>query len=120
MPASRAAVRSAWGQPQFNPASRFLDEIPDELLDWQRTESALMGRSSAPTVARLGGMRQARGPARPVPSLSAGDRVNHDKYGLGTVIASDGSGARATVTIDFGSSGKVRLMLIGGVPMEKL
>lgn len=49
-----------------------------------------------------------------------GDRVNHDKYGLGTVIASDGSGARATVTIDFGSSGKVRLMLIGGVPMEKL
>ena len=59
--------------------------------------------------------------ARPKNNLQlvVGDRVSHDKYGLGTVIASDGSGARATA-IDFGSSGKVRLMLIGGVPMEKL
>ena len=53
-------------------------------------------------------------------SLDVGDRVNHDKYGLGTVIASDGVGPRATVTIDFGSAGTVRLMLIGGVPLTKL
>ena len=38
----------------------------------------------------------------------------------GTVIASDGAGVRATVTIDFGSAGTVRLMLIGGVPLQKL
>jgi DNA helicase-2/ATP-dependent DNA helicase PcrA len=56
----------------------------------------------------------------PTLSLDVGDRVNHDKYGLGTVVASDGAGVRATVTIDFGSSGTVRLMLIGGVPMQKL
>ncbi len=63
------------------------------------------------------------GKARPRNSelvLAVGDRVNHDKYGLGSVIASDGVGNRATVTIDFGSAGKVRLMLIGGVPMTKL
>jgi DNA helicase-2/ATP-dependent DNA helicase PcrA len=36
------------------------------------------------------------------------------------VVASDGSGPRATATIDFGSAGKVRLMLIGGVPLTKL
>ena len=53
-------------------------------------------------------------------TLAVGDRVNHAKYGLGTVTAADGSGPRATVTIDFGSAGTVRLMLIGGVPMEKL
>ena len=52
--------------------------------------------------------------------LEVGDRVNHDKYGLGTVVASDRAGVRATVTIDFGSAGTVRLMLIGGVPMQKL
>ena len=52
--------------------------------------------------------------------LVVGDRVNHAKYGLGTVIAADGSGPRSTVTIDFGSAGKVRLMLVGGLPMEKL
>jgi hypothetical protein len=56
----------------------------------------------------------------PSPHLEVGDRVNHDKYGLGTVTASDGAGVRATVTIDFGSAGTVRLMLIGGVPMQKI
>ncbi len=36
---SRATVRSAWGAPQHNPASRFLDELPAELVDWRRTEA---------------------------------------------------------------------------------
>ena len=53
-------------------------------------------------------------------SLEVGDRVSHDKYGLGTVVACEGAGARANATIDFGSSGTVRLMLIGGVPLTKL
>jgi DNA helicase-2/ATP-dependent DNA helicase PcrA len=56
----------------------------------------------------------------PTISLDVGDRVSHDKYGLGTVTTVDGVGSRATATIDFGSSGTVRLMLIGGVPLTKL
>ena len=52
--------------------------------------------------------------------LDVGDRVSHDKYGLGTVLETRGSGPTATVVIDFGSAGKVRLMLVGGVPMVKL
>ncbi len=35
---SRARVRSSWGQPMLNPESRFLKEIPQELIDWRRTE----------------------------------------------------------------------------------
>ena len=57
---------------------------------------------------------------RPALTLNVGDRVNHDKYGLGTVVATDGAGPRATATIDFGSAGTVRLMLIGSVPLQKL
>ena len=52
--------------------------------------------------------------------LEVGDKVNHDKYGLGTVQSVDGSGPHTSVTIDFGSAGTVKLMLIGGVPLEKL
>ena len=37
---SRARVRSSWGQPMLNPESRFLREIPQELIDWRRTEPA--------------------------------------------------------------------------------
>jgi DNA helicase-2/ATP-dependent DNA helicase PcrA len=37
---SRAAVRTAWGVPNEFPPSRFLDDLPDELLDWRRRESS--------------------------------------------------------------------------------
>jgi DNA helicase-2/ATP-dependent DNA helicase PcrA len=123
---SRAIVRSAWGQPMTNPASRFFDEIPTDLIDWRRTGP----ERSSPTRATTWGSRSTGGTARPAPargwqdtpalSLNVGDRVNHDKYGLGTVVATDGVGPRATATIDFGSSGTIRLMLIGSVPMVKL
>ena len=38
---SRAVTRSAWGQPQYNPASRFTDELPDELIRWERTAGSV-------------------------------------------------------------------------------
>ncbi|MFC4853347.1 DNA helicase PcrA [Actinophytocola glycyrrhizae] len=131
---SRALVRSAWGQPMTNPPSRFLDEIPAELVDWRR----LQPERSAPSAPTTGWGRRSFGgggsggpaapsfgPARgwkdtPALSLDIGDRVTHDKYGLGTVVATDGVGPRATATIDFGTAGTVRLMLIGSVPLHKL
>jgi DNA helicase-2/ATP-dependent DNA helicase PcrA len=123
---SRGLMRSSFGQPNANPASRFLDEVPATLVDWRRAEP-----DRAAPVGRFGFGRRSVGPDRgswkvpersltPTLSLDVGDRVNHDKYGLGTVVASDGVGPRATVTIDFGSAGTVRLMLIGGVPLQKL
>lgn len=84
------------------------------------------GDDSAQARIAAGGMRTTSftgwkaASAKPALQLEVGDRVNHDKYGLGTVIAAEGSGPRATATIDFGSAGTVRLMLIGSVPMVKL
>ena len=138
---SRAVVRSAWGQPMNNPASRFLDEIPGELIDWRREERSAFGSGSggSPRAATTWGRRSGSGGDSAWPGtggvrtppgkgwkdtvalkLDVGDRVSHDKYGLGTVVSCDGSGPRATATIDFGAAGTVRLMLIGSVPMVKL
>ena len=117
---SRALIRSSWGNPITNPASRFLGEIPEDLVDWRREEPL---QRFSPTAVRT--RVPQRAPKKTFTKnsdlhLEVGDRVNHAKYGLGTVQSVDGSGVRATVTIDFGRSGTVRLMLIGGVPMEKL
>ncbi len=123
---SRAMIRSTFGQPNANPESRFLAEVPAELIDWRRSapeRSAPVGRfgfGKRPGATDRGNWNVPKASMAPSLNLDVGDRVNHDKYGLGTVIASDGSGVRATVTIDFGSAGTVRLMLIGGVPMQKL
>jgi DNA helicase-2/ATP-dependent DNA helicase PcrA len=123
---SRAMMRSSFGQPSANPASRFLAEVPDELVEWRRSapeRSAPVGRfgfGRRPGATDRGDWNVPKANLAPSIHLEVGDRVNHDKYGLGTVVESDGAGVRATVTIDFGSNGRVRLMLIGGVPLQKL
>ncbi|WP_169275209.1 UvrD-helicase domain-containing protein [Bifidobacterium moraviense] len=38
---TRAAVRAQWGQAAEMPPSQFLDEIPDELIDWKRREASV-------------------------------------------------------------------------------
>ncbi|WP_405423396.1 DNA helicase PcrA [Streptomyces erythrochromogenes] len=37
---TRSSMRSAWGTPSYNPPSRFLEEIPDQYLQWKRTGAA--------------------------------------------------------------------------------
>ncbi|MEV6430940.1 DNA helicase PcrA [Nocardia sp. NPDC051463] len=135
---SRAVVRSGWGQPVSNPESRFLQEIPSHLIDWKRLEPS--GSPLTRSIRRRGdddsverdwtrgdgwneqrpGVRGDRGPRRPAPGgatrnntnlvLAVGDRVTDDKYGLGRVVAAEGFGPLATVTIDFGTAGKIRLI----------
>ena len=112
---SRAKVRSSWGQPMLNPESRFLREIPQELIDWRRTEQAGPSlRAPAGGAGRFGGQQRpapaARPRNKPLLVLEPGDRVTHDKYGLGRVEEVSGVGESAMSLIDFGSSGRVKLM----------
>ncbi|GAA4528109.1 MULTISPECIES: DNA helicase PcrA [Nonomuraea] len=115
---TRAAVRSSWGAPSFNPASRFVNEVPAKLVEW-RTDpdksawSAATRREPAPAAApkKTGG--------RAVPSLTPGDRVTHDAFGLGTVVSVDGVAEKTKVKIDFGSGGE-KTLLLAYAPLEKL
>ncbi len=135
---SRALVRSAWGAPAHNPASRFLGEVPDELVDWRRTEAdqvhwqrpdlsrttglgapTAAGRRNFTAAAARADAAAKSKPAREVPSLSPGDRVVHDSFGMGTVVALDGVGDKSVASIDFGSEG-VKRLLLRYAPVEKL
>src|SRR3954454_23003687 len=114
---SRARVRSSWGQPMLNPESRFLKEIPQRLIDWRRTDPTPgfstpvsgAGRFGSSEMRRPSPTRSAAG-KRPLLVLEPGDRVTHDKYGLGRVEEVSGVGESAMSLIDFGSAGRVKLM----------
>ena len=54
-----------------------------------------------------------------IPSLEPGDRVTHDSFGLGTVVALEGIGDSAVASVDFGSAG-VKRLLLRYAPVEKL
>jgi DNA helicase-2/ATP-dependent DNA helicase PcrA len=116
---SRAAVRTSWGAPSFNPASRFLSEVPGDLIDWRGDPgksawSAAVSRGparTAPAAKKAGG--------KEIPNLSPGDRVTHDSFGLGTVMAVEGSAEKTRVKIDFGASGE-KTLLLAYANVEKL
>ncbi len=111
---SRAVVRSSWGQPMLNPESRFLREIPQDLIEWRRTAPVPSFSAPVSGAGRFGAPRPspARSAAgkRPLLTLQPGDRVSHDKYGLGRVEEVSGVGEAAMSLIDFGSAGRVKLM----------
>ena len=116
---SRAEYRSAWGAPNYNPPSRFLEEIPENLIEWNKSASGFTSppitrkKHSSPPPPRATG-KQSSGL-----QLSIGDRVSHDTFGLGTVIAVSGEGEKAEATINFGSYGEKRLLL-RYAPVDKL
>ncbi|CAM3809488.1 DNA helicase PcrA [Nocardioides zeicaulis] len=138
---SRALVRSAWGAPSHNPASRFLDELPVDLVDWRRTAAeqtrwtrpdvtggygstglgspTAAGRRNFSSAALRADAASKAKPAREIPSLSPGDRVVHDSFGMGTVVAVDGVAEKSVASIDFGSDG-VKRLLLRYAPVEKL
>ena len=118
---SRAVLRSSWGAPSYNPPSRFLEEIPAELLDWRRIEVRSEPAQAAVARSLAVAGRRAAGPGlRPVISVSVGDRVNHDTFGLGVVTAMAGSADHAEATIDFGAEVGSKRLLLRYAPVEKL
>jgi DNA helicase II / ATP-dependent DNA helicase PcrA len=114
---TRAATRTWFGRPGYHKQSRFLSEVPAHLIDWRRDESAAAPPASE-RLARRPGVRTLGN--RPVPSLQPGDRVNHDSYGLGTVLSVEGRGDDPEAKIDFGGDYGIKHLVLRYAPIEKL
>lgn len=188
---TRAAVRSAWGASNVMVASRFLDDIPPELMRWEREASSMdslragyggfsagyreggygdggygggggyreggygggygggrrvdedddfsapigSGRRSSGKLGRVESAKDRakdRAKARRSQKLGVkaepeaeesgiklGDKVRHDAYGVGTVIALEGSGKSTVAKVEF-SDGVVKRLMLRYAPVVKL
>jgi DNA helicase-2/ATP-dependent DNA helicase PcrA len=117
---TRAASRTWWGRPAFHTPSRFLSEIPAGLIEWKRSASDAAA-ASVPAGARMASRPNASVTGnRAVPALAPGDRVTHDKFGLGTVVSADGYGDNAEAKIDFGGEYGVKHLVLRYAPLDKL
>jgi DNA helicase-2/ATP-dependent DNA helicase PcrA len=114
---TRAVTRAWFGRPAYHKQSRFLSEVPERLIEWRRTAAAATAPASE-RLARRPGV-QALG-NRSVPSLHPGDRVNHDSYGLGTVLSIEGRGDDPEAKIDFGGDYGIKHLVLRYAPIEKL
>ena len=117
---SRASTRFAFGSPTYNSPSRFLSEIPEEIIQWKAPEIRLKSKVN-PKVAPTGKRTSSNGPNDPNTNLhlEIGDRVLHQTFGMGTVIALSGAEEKAEATINFGTYGDRRLLL-RYAPVEKI
>ena len=106
---TRAWSRNLWGGTNYNPPSRFLGEIPDELT----TKATRAKRRSAlertttkhPTVSES--------------DIGVGDRVRHSHWGTGNVTEIVGAGDRAEAYVNFDGQG-VKRLLLAWAPLERV
>jgi DNA helicase-2/ATP-dependent DNA helicase PcrA len=115
---SRANVRSAWGSPSYNPPSRFLEDLPSDLIEWQGVPEVSASQRTIERVNRAG--RSAGTGLRPIPSLTVGDRVTHDAFGMGVVTELRGADASAEAYVDFGEDVGLKRLLLRYAPIQKL
>ena len=138
---SHAWARSLWGSTQYNPPSRFLDEIPGHLVEsvgegrarrtgeggWRERLGA--GRSGSSTGDGFAANRERRidsalAPAPPTPSgadqlgLRVGDDVRHATFGEGVITAIRGAGDKAEATVHFRGKGE-KVLLLNWAPLER-
>ncbi|ADV95650.1 MULTISPECIES: DNA helicase PcrA [Bacillus] len=120
---TNAKMRTLFGRTNMNPESRFIAEIPDDLL-----ENLNEKKETRATSARK--MQPRRGPvSRPVSYASktggdtlnwaVGDKAGHKKWGTGTVVSVKGEGEGTELDIAFPSPVGVKRLLAAFAPIEK-
>ena len=115
---TRAVARAWFGRPAYHQQSRFLSEVPAELIEWRRDATAAAPPASERFASRRSGMNAAG--TRPVPVLAPDDMVNHDSYGLGRVLSVEGRGDDPEAKIDFGGDYGIKHLVLRYAPLEKL
>jgi ATP-dependent DNA helicase UvrD/PcrA len=110
---THAWSRMLFGSTSYNPPSRFLGEIPSELVHAIEEENVIgAGGEVSPIRAAVDGRRE-------IPQISAGDTVLHDKWGEGVVLTVSGSGTDAEATVRFEEAGEKRL-LVAYAPLKRV
>ena len=122
-----AERRLLYGRTQYSHPSRFIDEMPEELLESNITESRRFSNATAPDptlsrpqVARARYVSAANtapsaslasaAKSKPLPNLAAGDRVFHKAFGDGLIVSVKPMGGDALLEIAFDQKGTKRLM----------
>jgi len=105
-----AECRQLHGQTNYNRPSRFINEIPIELIEEVRLNASVRRPLSEPAPSGFGDYRS--GNDVPDTQLSLGQRVIHPKVGEGMVINFEGSGPKARVQVNFDYEG-VKWLVVG-------
>jgi DNA helicase II / ATP-dependent DNA helicase PcrA len=117
------AFRRSWrgyGNNEPSAPSRFLDDIPDEVLKQPEDRQRQSSRDSWAVQSWGKKSRQEAAAPRPEPEYRAGQRVEHTYYGEGMVLESEVEGRHEMVTVLFGNGVGVKKLLSHMAPMAPI
>ena len=111
---THAVMRTIYGKTQFSIPSRFLDEIPEELLDKPQDRKPSLSDQSTPSPGpddeKKINKKTTYGP---------GDKISHRKWGIGTIISVEGEGEDAIAKVAFNGLG-IKDLLLALAPVDKV
>ncbi|SFC15735.1 DNA helicase-2 / ATP-dependent DNA helicase PcrA [Microbulbifer thermotolerans] len=111
-----AENRRLFGSETYNSPSRFIGEIPAELVHEVRLKTEISRPLFQPDYGKVRKLSDPPPDFDDLPPLALGGRVEHPKFGEGTVIQFEGSGPRTRVQVNFDDAGSKWLV----VAMAKL
>jgi DNA helicase II / ATP-dependent DNA helicase PcrA len=115
-----AQMRMLHGQTRYNVPSRFLDEIPTELLKWlsakpknflDASPNSPIGSEFVANTLHTSGATRGYESNRTDSGFRIGQQVTHAKFGQGVIIHADGTGKNIQVEVNFTEHGIKRLAL---------
>ncbi len=138
---TNAQMRTLFGRTNMNPASRFISEIPEDLIEGVETEKrnnvpfGSGGRTFGSSGSSFGSSRSSFGtpatPRKPVmrpvsaptggeeSGWKVGDKAEHGKWGIGTVVSVKGQGEGTELDIAFPSPAGIKRLLAKFAPIKK-
>lgn len=122
---TNARMRTLYGRTNMNPTSRFINEIPKELIDGMEQEKeSMFGRAfgsfdEGARPPRRKAQQIKQDPGVGSKEWNPGDKVNHKKWGLGTVVRVQGEGDKQELDIAFPSPTGIKRLLAEFAPITK-
>lgn len=109
---TNAKMRTIFGRTQFTSESRFLEEIPEELIQEAYQPVPTRRLASSRVVAQMSGAETL--------DWRVGDKLEHKKWGLGTVVSIKGEGKDLELTIAFDHPIGLKRVLAELAPISKV
>lgn len=126
---TNAKMRTLFGRTNMNPVSRFINEIPEELIEGAEQVKKTMfgsdfrsrerGERTKPAVRQARQIRQQSGTGAESKEWRAGDKAKHKKWGVGTVVRVQGEGDDTEIDIAFPAPVGIKRLLAKFAPITK-
>jgi len=122
---THAKMRTLFGRTNMNPVSRFINEIPEELVDgMEEANASMFGSPFKPSKEKNTAPKRKAGRIKTAPDSGAlswapGDKASHKKWGTGTVVKVEGEGEAMELDIAFPAPVGIKRVLAQLAPITK-